>query len=428
MTDFMKPNTLHKRYQGLTLVELLVVVTILMILLGVVLPLASPNVKSRKIREAARQVNAAFAGAKARAEGNGRSAGVMIYPDANASQRAYAVGYAKSPNTFRGAVDGTIATVVPQTVPDNSDLAVSFVLPDGTMDIASNMQLRRLLGIDAAVANDSSINNLNGTFLIRFNRRGRWRQCNWTWPVPGAPGGLLAFAIPFVEAIPEIEYPQHSHGTGVGSDQYTPPHPPVSNVFANNGAGACVMTNVPYEIRIPPRRSAASLITLPTGVHIDLARSVPFLTTGSAFLPPPPITVMFDKSGHPDRLYRNGGAAPILDQFGLLVVDSDVTGNVLHPDSGSMWVVVDHKTGQVKTVDNLGSDVNSDGIFDQIVVYDIEGDNVNGVDPQGPGDDVGADVDGNGVADDVNGDSFANSLDTLPIANEAISASKAGGR
>lgn len=418
---------------GLTLVELLVVVTILMVLLGVVLPLASPNVKGRKLREAARQVNGAFASAKAKAEGTGQGAGVMIYPDRAAPDRAYAIAFSKSPNFFTGADSSSLLTVLPQPIDsipsnDNAPLTVVLQLPDGSTDTASALQLQRLLGINVA---DPSNGPVNGSFSIRLNRRGKARQCNWDIST-----GVFNVAIPFLDAIPETTYPHdkvNDAGVLYGS-AYDPPHPPVSLIFANDGSaansglGKCVTDRVPYQIEIPPKRSAAGAITLPTGTHIDLSRSptpgttFPFLSFGNQN----PVSMLFDKSGQPDRVHR-GVVDQIVSFTGLLIVDSDVAtngANVLDPNAGSMWVVVDNKTGQVKTVDNLGADIDSDGIFDQILVTDSNGD--------GLSDTILGDGNADGVADDANNDGNVDVADAVSIGNQALSFavgnSKAGGR
>lgn len=64
--------------RGVTLVELLVVVTLLSILLGIAATAARTGARGKKQREAARQVNAFFAGARTRAIELDRSVGVEI--------------------------------------------------------------------------------------------------------------------------------------------------------------------------------------------------------------------------------------------------------------------------------------------------------------------------------------------------------------
>ncbi len=62
--------------RGLTLVELLITIVILVTLLAGVLPLVSPNNDNRKIREASRQLVSLFAQAQAQAARDGRPVGV----------------------------------------------------------------------------------------------------------------------------------------------------------------------------------------------------------------------------------------------------------------------------------------------------------------------------------------------------------------
>lgn len=62
--------------RGLTLIELLVTIVILVTLLAAVLPAISPNNEGRKIREAARQLTSLFSQAQAQAARDGRSVGV----------------------------------------------------------------------------------------------------------------------------------------------------------------------------------------------------------------------------------------------------------------------------------------------------------------------------------------------------------------
>ena len=64
--------------RGLTLIELLMVISIMTILMVIAIPLIRPAFKDRYVREAARQVSTFFAGAQARAADLGRPVGVWI--------------------------------------------------------------------------------------------------------------------------------------------------------------------------------------------------------------------------------------------------------------------------------------------------------------------------------------------------------------
>ncbi len=63
---------------GVTLTELLVVVSIIVLVTSALLPMLQPVLKGQKTREAARQLNAFFAGAQARAVERGKPVGVWI--------------------------------------------------------------------------------------------------------------------------------------------------------------------------------------------------------------------------------------------------------------------------------------------------------------------------------------------------------------
>jgi len=68
----------ESRRAALTLVELLVVVTILVILTGVVIPVITPSLESRRMREAARQVNLYLNRARSMAMEKRRPVGVWL--------------------------------------------------------------------------------------------------------------------------------------------------------------------------------------------------------------------------------------------------------------------------------------------------------------------------------------------------------------
>jgi len=70
------PSCWHHRKRGLTLVELLVVIVILVTLVAGVIPMISPNNDTRKIREASRGLQAYINSAQAEAARTGRPHGI----------------------------------------------------------------------------------------------------------------------------------------------------------------------------------------------------------------------------------------------------------------------------------------------------------------------------------------------------------------
>lgn len=97
--------------RGLTLVELLMVITIMAVLMVVAVPLVRPAFQDRNLREAARQVNVFLAGAQARAAELGRPVGVWIErtEDPLFASRLYMAEVAPS---FTGGTLDSRATVV----------------------------------------------------------------------------------------------------------------------------------------------------------------------------------------------------------------------------------------------------------------------------------------------------------------------------
>jgi len=93
-------STLDPR--GLTLIELMVVIVILMTLVGGVIPILSPNNDARKIREASRGLQTYILQAQARAARTGRSAGIAFIETSPGSGVALEVFQIETPPPFAG--------------------------------------------------------------------------------------------------------------------------------------------------------------------------------------------------------------------------------------------------------------------------------------------------------------------------------------
>ena len=123
---------------------------------------------------------------------------------------------------------------------------------------------------------------------------------------------------------------------------------------------------------MPPQRSAAGKVDLPTGTHVDLDHSSVAISTPTGPVltladfkalapasqdPLTPISIMFDRENGLGHIFHGQTVGTIRDSLGVLVVDSELAienQDILLPESGSMWVTVNDKSGQIKTSENLG--------------------------------------------------------------------------
>lgn len=102
--------------RGLTLVELLVTITVLVILLAVSVPLLRSLRNGSQLEAAVRKIESLIGTAKSIAITNGRPAGVVFVRDELDPSIAYEVAIAESPAPYAGEEQGTRVLVFP-TVP-----------------------------------------------------------------------------------------------------------------------------------------------------------------------------------------------------------------------------------------------------------------------------------------------------------------------
>ena len=179
--------TRHSR--GITLIELLVVVSILVLLGAMVVPNLTPNMETRRLREAARGVDVFLASAKARAIRNGRPVGVMITPAENNGYAALQLRLAEVPVVYGGDEYTSAMNLKILTTPTapNSEYTLSAYDGQG-MSIWQTLSPGDLIqfgdkGYFFQIQNIQSQNNL----ILKVDTRGGvlpWPSASYSSPVP----------------------------------------------------------------------------------------------------------------------------------------------------------------------------------------------------------------------------------------------------
>lgn len=178
---------LHLRH-GITLIELLVVVSIMVLLGALVVPNMTPSIETRKIREAARGVDAFLASAKGRAISTGRPVGVLISQASNNARAGLTLFQADVPADYSGDLydyssdcnmylQATSATTV------TAGLHIGF----GIKSIIGNGDLIQFGG-KGLIYKIDSVDSSGLYYTLTFDSRGTqlpWPSApNWSGPVP----------------------------------------------------------------------------------------------------------------------------------------------------------------------------------------------------------------------------------------------------
>ena len=301
---------------GLTLVELLIVVTILILLVGVTLPMMQPLLEGREIREAARQIDAYMARAKSRAMTLGRPVGVLFTPQEANRSAAFQISIVEVPLPYAGDSTASRAEIVAST---------------------NNVWTAKLSGTAFTRPDLIRVGD-----LIKFDYRGPLYPVQTFAPTPSGVA-TLTFGLERVDKFAREPIPP---------PQITKPQPNVA------------LAGVPFQVFRQPRRTSAAPLELPAPAAVDLSLSGTGLRDAGTFdffvqdAASGGFAITFAPSGQVDTVYLSLGLGPQkfrpMGTIFLMVGKTNQVGQVTDDqtpvnlqDPHNLWISIAHRTGQV---------------------------------------------------------------------------------
>jgi len=289
--------------RAMTLVELLVVISILLVLAVVALPAMQPAVESRRIREAARSVNVFLATARNQAAATGRPCGVIIQRSEGLPQAGIALYQAEVPPPYAGNTTNTTVSLV--------------VTSESTVGSKTQFTLT------ANISHDLDTSLIQVGDRLQVNHQGPWYEIT---DITDATTLNLQLTL---DAGAMLPWPS---GPGGSPD-------------------------LPFQIRRQPVKSGTRPLLLPATTAIDLEFSG---TDSDFFNDTNPVAIMFSPNGNVvDSSYYLGVAHAVTEPIYLLVgklqqVDADPN---VRTDSDeetwpnwqvltNLWIMISPQSGQ----------------------------------------------------------------------------------
>jgi len=316
--------------RGVTLVELLIVVSIMTILAAIALPAMQTGMESRRIREAARAVHVYFGAAQVRALETGRSAGVMIERSDENPEAGVLLRQVEVPPPYAGDVDGATMRVWADTVAGPGIVRAHFPT---AMPVSNGL---------ISPGNRVQLNYQGPYYTIQL-------PSGTDFPVDA--DGYFDFTT-LTDTTPTDGWADETLTLVVDVNQVNLPWP-----IAYPG------TIVPFQITRGPVPSSVAPLSLPRGMVVDLGDSgsdqAGFPATGVGTGP----LIMFSPDGQIERVFANGLGASVTSPIFLMIGRADRVGAMLPEDglenwqdANNLWVALNPQTGRI-TVAEVHADL-----------------------------------------------------------------------
>lgn len=312
------PASPHPR--AFTLIELLIVISIMMILMGLVATMAPLDREGRRVREAARSINGYLSSARNRAIETGRPCGV-IFRNFNGTGAAMNADQCEVPPSFCGETELSYARV-------HVDASKTHVIVE-LFDNGSDFYLI------------SGHNMVRPGDLIQFNHQGPLYTIHYdaTGPTPYNVVDTNGFIVT------DASLPNIYVSVASSSQNTLVPW------------GTSYSGYIPYRIFRAPIKGYAPPLQMPVPTVVDLTAS----GIGTVFPGAADFTVLFSPTGAVECVYYNYSRATAGGTIYLLIgsnervanpyVDSNTNVDTLtnYQDMNNIWVTINPQTGAVQT-------------------------------------------------------------------------------
>lgn len=301
----------HPFRAGFTLVELLVVISIMLLLLMLTATMLRPAGEGRRQREAARAINVYLAAARNRAMETGRPCGVLLRRFQN-SPFVTRLEQCEVPPCFCGELETSVAR-----------LQVSAEATTITAQLSD-------LGLPTGIARPGD--------LMQFNGQG-----------------------PYYRILPPPANPVDMHGYVVGNTVVLSAAEATQNPLVPWPTAPAWSPPVSYHTFRAPLKGLATPLQLPVATVVDLTASG--VGTGYGGMAGADVTILFSPTGALECLYIGASRNVITEPIFLLVGKRERVGNSFVPapsasnasawpnyqDLNNIWVTVYPLTGVINT-------------------------------------------------------------------------------